>query len=103
MEVRVGAEGLQILRNDLGLGLLYGLLLDVEGPAAAACLLCVRVGEEETAADNLAHCIASCITCCTCTCTCNMHTHMHVCMCMCMIEIRARDRDRDRDRDMGQG
>ena len=42
---------LQTLRGEFGL--LHGSLLDVEGPAAAARLLGVRVGEEEAATDNL--------------------------------------------------
>ena len=50
---------LQILRGEFGL--LQGRLVDVEGPAAAARLLGVRVGEEKAAADDLARCIAFCI------------------------------------------
>ena len=75
---------LQILRGEFGL--LHGRLFDVEGPAAAARLLGVRVGEEEAAADDLAQCIAFCITC-----TCNMHTCRCrcrcMCMCMCMLHV----------------
>ena len=55
----VPAGLLQILRGEFGL--LQGRLVDVEGPAAAARLLGVRVGEEEAAADDLARCIAFCI------------------------------------------